>query len=35
MPKKAIITYTKKLDIPEDKIAEYKESFDMDLRAKK
>ena len=29
MPKKAIITYTKKLDIPEDKIAEYKESFDM------
>ena len=29
MPKKEIITYTKKLDIPEEKIAEYKEAFDM------
>ena len=29
MPKKEVITYTKKLDIPEDKIAEYKEAFDM------
>ena len=29
MPKKEIVTYTKKLDVPEDKIAEYKEAFDM------
>ena len=29
MPKKEITTYVKKLDIPEDKIAEYKEAFDM------
>lgn len=29
MPKKEIITYTRKLDIPEDKIADYKEAFDM------
>ena len=29
MPKKEITTYVKILDIPEDKIAEYKEAFDM------
>ena len=29
MPKKEVVTYTKKLAIPEDKIAEYKEAFDM------
>ena len=29
MPRKEITTYVKKLDIPEDKIAEYKEAFDM------
>ena len=29
MPRKEVVTYTKKLDIPEDKIAEYKEAFDM------
>ena len=29
MPKKEVVTYTKKLAIPEDKIAEYKETFDM------
>ena len=29
MPKKEVVTYTKKLDVPEDKIAEYKEAFDM------
>ena len=29
MPRKEVITSTKKLDIPEDKIAEYKEAFDM------
>ena len=29
MPRKEITTYTKVLDIPEDKIAEYKEAFDM------
>ena len=29
MPKKEVITYTKVLDVPEDKIAEYKEAFDM------
>ncbi len=29
MPKRQVVTYTKKLDIPEDKIAEYKEAFDM------
>ena len=29
MPKKEITTYVKRLDIPEDKIAEYKEAFDM------
>ena len=35
MPKKEIITYTKKLDIPEEKIAEYKEAFDMIDKDKK
>ena len=29
MPRKEITTYVKKLDIPEDKNAEYKEAFDM------
>ena len=29
MPRKEVITFTKRLDIPEDKIAEYKEAFDM------
>ena len=29
MPKREVVTYTKVLDIPEDKIAEYKEAFDM------
>ena len=29
MPRKEVVTYTKRLAIPEDKIAEYKEAFDM------
>ena len=29
MPKTKVVTITRKLDIPEDKIAEYKEAFDM------
>ena len=29
MPKKEITTYIKRLAIPEDKILEYKEAFDM------
>ena len=29
MPKREVVTYTKVLYIPEDKIAEYKEAFDM------
>ena len=29
MPKREVVTYTKVLAIPEDKIAEYKEAFDM------
>ena len=29
MPKEVIVTYTQKLDVPEDKLAEYKESFDL------
>ena len=29
MPRKEVVTYTKKLAIPEDKINEYKEAFDM------
>ena len=29
MPRKEITTYVKKLDVPEDKIAEYKEAFDL------
>ena len=35
MPKKEVITYTRKLDIPEEKIAEYKEAFDMFDKNKK
>ena len=29
MPKTKVVTITRKLDIPEDKINEYKEAFDM------
>ena len=29
MPRKEVTTYVKKLDVPEDKIAEYKEAFDL------
>ena len=29
MPRKEVVTYTKRLAIPEDKINEYKEAFDM------
>ena len=29
MPRKEVVTWTRKLDIPEEKIAEYKEAFDM------
>ena len=29
MPRKEITTYVKRLDVPEDKIAEYKEAFDL------
>ena len=35
MPKKEVVTYTRKLDIPEEKIAEYKEAFDMFDKNKK
>ena len=35
MPKKEITTYVKRLAIPEDKIAEYKEAFDMFDKNKK
>ena len=35
MPKKEVVTYTRKLDIPEEKIAEYKEAFDMFDKSKK
>ena len=35
MHKKEIVTYTRKLDIPEEKIAEYKEAFDMFDKNKK
>ena len=29
MPRKEVVSFVRKLDIPEDKIAEYKEAFDM------
>ena len=29
MPRKEVVSFIRKLDIPEDKIAEYKEAFDM------
>ena len=29
MPRKEVVSWVKKLDIPEDKISEYKEAFDM------
>ena len=35
MPKKEVVTYTRHLDIPEEKIAEYKEAFDMFDKTKK
>ena len=35
MAKKEIITYTRVLDIPEEKINEYKEAFDMFDKNKK
>ena len=35
MPKKEVVTYTRTLDIPEEKIAEYKEAFDMIDKDKK
>ena len=35
MTKKEIVTYTRILDIPEEKIAEYKEAFDMFDKNKK
>ena len=35
MPKKEVVTYTRTLDIPEEKIAEYKEAFDMFDKNKK
>ena len=35
MPKKEVVTYTRHLDIPEEKIAEYKEAFDMFDKNKK
>ena len=35
MPKKEVVTYTRKLDIPEEKITEYKEAFDMFDKNKK
>ena len=35
MPKKEVVTYTRKLDIPEEKISEYKEAFDMFDKNKK
>ena len=35
MPRKEVVTWTRKLDIPEEKIAEYKEAFDMFDKNKK
>ena len=35
MPKKQLVSYTRTLDIPEEKIAEYKEAFDMFDKNKK
>ena len=35
MPRKEVVTYTKRLAIPEDKINEYKEAFDMFDKNKK
>lgn len=29
MPRRSIVKYTRKLDVPEEKLSEYKEAFDM------
>ena len=29
MPRRAVVKYTRKLDVPEEKLSEYKEAFDM------